>query len=59
MQRERKKEHKMIKKFTLIILLIFSLGLLTGCNTFHGIGKDIESLGKAFQKGSGQTEENK
>jgi predicted small secreted protein len=56
MQRERKKEHKMIKKFTLIIL---PLGLLTGCNTFHGIGKDIESLGKAFQKGSGQTEENK
>ncbi|MHA2054372.1 MAG: entericidin A/B family lipoprotein [Candidatus Hodarchaeales archaeon] len=49
----------MINKFALIILLIVSIGLLTGCNTFHGIGKDIESLGKAFQKGSGQAEENK
>lgn len=49
----------MIKNFALIILLIVSIGLLTGCNTFRGMGKDIESLGNAMQGGSSQTEENK
>ena len=49
----------MISKFALMILLIVSIGLLTGCNTFRGMGKDIESLGNAMQGESYQTEENK
>ncbi len=33
----------------LIVLLALSV---VGCNTFHGVGKDIESAGKAIQKSS-------
>ena len=50
----------MIKKFVLIVLLAFCISVLTGCNTFKGMGKDIEGLGKFMQKGfskSGKKEE--
>lgn len=52
----------MIKKLVLIVLLTFCISVLTGCNTFKGMGKDIEGLGKFMQKGfskSGEKEENK
>ena len=37
-----------------IRLLIIALAALsvTGCNTVHGFGKDIEKAGEAIQKGS-------
>ncbi|MCX8068878.1 MAG: entericidin A/B family lipoprotein [Thermodesulfovibrionales bacterium] len=37
----------------LISYLLLSLILLSmGCNTFHGVGKDVESVGKTIQKSS-------
>lgn len=49
----------MIKKFILIVLFTFCLSVLTGCNTFKGMGKDIEGLGKFMQKGFSKSEKNK
>ena len=40
----------MNKKLALMVLLIFCVSVFTGCNTFRGMGKDIESLGKFMQK---------
>ncbi len=39
----------MIKKFAVMVLIIFTMAVLTGCNTFHGFGKDLEELGKIMQ----------
>lgn len=37
----------------LIIYLVLSLLVLSmGCHTFHGVGKDVESVGKTIQKSS-------
>jgi len=33
----------------IIALAVVAAFLLTACNTFAGIGKDVESLGQAFQ----------
>ena len=33
----------------LIVILISTL-VLAGCNTVHGVGKDIEKAGEAVQK---------
>jgi predicted small secreted protein len=33
----------------LIALLVLSV---MGCNTIHGVGKDVESAGRAIQKSS-------
>ena len=37
-----------------IIGLSFMLG---GCNTFHGVGKDVERAGEKIQSGSDKTKE--
>ena len=39
----------MLKKLILLIMLLILTGLLVGCNTIQGIGKDIEWTG---QKGA-------
>jgi len=39
----------MIKKLALMIVITFSIAALMGCNTFRGLGKDIESLGGAMK----------
>jgi predicted small secreted protein len=39
----------MLKKLILLITLIILTGLLVGCNTVEGVGKDIEWTG---QKGA-------
>lgn len=44
----------MVKKLAMVILLLFSLSVIYGCNTMHGFGKDIENLGDAVQKGTGK-----
>lgn len=36
----------MLKHFVLIALVI----AIAGCNTIHGVGKDIEKAGEAVQK---------
>lgn len=38
----------MIKRLTLIVLIITYTVILSGCNTMHGLGKDIESVGEAM-----------
>lgn len=49
----------MIKKLVLIVLFTFCISILTGCNTFKGMGKDIEGLGKFMQKGFSKSEKDK
>ena len=34
------------------LLLVASVISLTGCNTMHGLGKDIEQVGDKIQKKS-------
>ncbi len=38
-----------MKKIVFLILIIFSLTVLTGCNTIRGLGKDIKKTGKAIE----------
>ena len=33
-----------------LLILILATCLLSGCNTLHGVGKDIEKVGEAIQK---------
>lgn len=33
-----------------LVLALLAFGLLTACNTIHGLGKDIEKGGEAIQK---------
>lgn len=40
----------MIKKYISSLLIVFCLVALTGCNTMHGMGKDIEKLGDSIKK---------
>lgn len=47
----------MIKKLTLLVLVTFCVSILMGCNTFRGLGKDIESLGGAMKKVGSKSEE--
>jgi len=47
----------MIKKLTLLVLITFCVSLLMGCNTFRGLGKDIESLGGAMKKTGSNSKE--
>lgn len=42
----------MIKKLTVIIMIVVFTAILSGCNTVHGLGKDIERLGQAVKKSS-------
>ncbi len=44
----------MIRKMAAVAMLLFCLSALLGCNTVHGLGKDIESGGKAIEKSSGK-----
>jgi len=39
---------------TRIVLLVLLSALLAGCNTVHGIGKDLEAGGEAIQRSSGK-----
>ncbi len=39
----------MKKKLLFLLLLIFSLIILSGCNTMHGMGKDIKKAGEAIE----------
>lgn len=33
-----------------VLLSLFTLSLLSGCNTIHGAGQDIEEGGEAIQR---------
>jgi predicted small secreted protein len=45
-----------MKKLAAILALLF-LGSLAGCNTFEGMGKDVERGGEKMQDGSKSTKE--
>lgn len=38
----------MNRLITLLLLIFFSTTLLAGCNTFRGMGQDVQSLGHAI-----------
>jgi predicted small secreted protein len=40
----------MNKEFTLIVMAVAYAMMLTACNTIHGLGKGIESLGHAMKE---------
>lgn len=44
----------MSKKALLGFIMAFCLLAATACNTFHGMGKDLESAGKTVEKSSGK-----
>lgn len=42
----------MINRFLSRGVVIICTAALIGCNTIHGFGKDIESIGQALKKSS-------
>jgi entericidin B len=40
----------MKKKISAVLIILLCVWMLSGCNTIHGMGKDIESGGRAIQK---------
>ncbi|KJZ17495.1 MULTISPECIES: entericidin A/B family lipoprotein [Halomonas] len=42
----------MKRMLSLILVSVFTLALLNGCNTVRGVGEDIEKGGEAIQKSS-------
>jgi entericidin A len=38
-----------MKRFMVVIALMFAAGVMTGCNTVAGAGKDIERGGEKIQ----------
>jgi predicted small secreted protein len=39
----------MKRSIALILLMMFSMGILTACNTVEGAGKDVEKAGESVQ----------
>ena len=39
-----------MKKLIAVVATFAVVGLLTGCNTMNGFGKDVEKTGEAVQK---------
>ena len=40
----------MLKKMMLIVVSVMALASLSGCNTVHGFGEDIQHLGGAISR---------
>jgi predicted small secreted protein len=38
-----------MKKTALILLIVFCMAVLAGCNTMQGLGKDIKSVGEKLE----------
>jgi len=39
----------MIRKAALLLLIVFSMAVLVGCNTMEGLGKDVKKLGENIE----------
>jgi predicted small secreted protein len=39
-----------MKRIALLIIVIFSLAVVTGCNTMEGLGKDIKKAGESLEE---------
>jgi entericidin B len=48
------KEFVMKQRIIGVVAFLMLLWSLSGCNTIHGVGKDIESGGKAIERSSGK-----
>ncbi len=44
----------MMKKIAIAVVFMLSVWMLPGCNTMHGVGKDIERGGEAIERSSGK-----
>ena len=42
----------MFKRILAILMLVGALGTMTGCNTMHGFGQDVERGGEKIQEKS-------
>lgn len=40
----------MKRSLAIILLSLFTLSLLAGCNTIRGVGEDVEAGGEAIQR---------
>jgi predicted small secreted protein len=40
----------MIKKITFTVLMALYIFILMGCNTLHGMGQDLKSVGESIEK---------
>jgi entericidin B len=49
-----KRRNFMIRQVAVAVLLTLCVTILAGCNTVKGVGKDIESGGKAIERSSGK-----
>ena len=47
-----------MKRFMAVIALMFAAGVMTGCNTVAGAGKDIERGGETAKLGEGCAAQN-
>ncbi len=41
-----------MKKIALFLVLVFTVAVLSGCNTVKGVGKDIKKLGEKIEESS-------
>ena len=48
-----------MKKLFVALLALLMIGLLSGCNTMHGLGKDIERVGEKLQNNSKDVQDRK
>lgn len=44
-------------KYLCVIVVMIAAFAVTGCNTFKGVGQDIEGAGEAIQKGAQKTKD--
>jgi entericidin B len=44
----------MTRQIAVTVLMTICMTILVGCNTVKGVGKDIESGGKAIERSSGK-----
>ena len=44
----------MMRKIAVAVVVLMCIWMLSGCNTLHGIGKDVERGGEAIERSSGK-----
>ena len=44
----------MLKKILLLVLLTMYMTAMSGCNTLHGFGEDLEEIGEGIQDAAEQ-----
>jgi entericidin A len=51
-QRTRPKESVMKRTVALMLMALFSIAALSGCNTVNGFGKDVQKVGEKVEDAS-------